>query len=62
MMVFDTVVLLLMLARTAKVYRQSGISALTFVLLRDQVLFFFVTFAAGLANLVSDVTCHHTPY
>ena len=42
-----------MLFRTGKMYRQSGLSALTFVLLRDQVLFFFVTFAAGVANLVS---------
>lgn len=56
MMLFDSVVLGLMLIRTGKLWRQSGISALTFVLLRDQILFFLLTFAANLANLVRPLS------
>ena len=52
-MVFDTVVLVLMLSRTFRIYRQNGINAVTFVLIRDQVLFYGLTFTAGLANIVS---------
>lgn len=50
--VFVTIILMLMLVRTGKMYRLSGISALTFVLLRDQVIFYLLTFAASLANVV----------
>lgn len=57
MMLFDSVVLLLMIIRTAKLYLQSGVNALTVVLLRDQILFYALTFAAALANLVCSDFC-----
>lgn len=37
MLAFDTCALALCLTRTARLYLRNGISALTFVLLRDQV-------------------------
>ena len=54
MIIFDSVVLALMVFKTVHMYMNNGKNAISIVLLRDQLLFYGLTFTANLANIVGS--------